>query len=65
MTPGDRATVKYETKLYSLTEEVVGSISAGTEVFVSMGPQEGRFAIESQDGQRGWIAIDALQPIED
>lgn len=65
MTPGDKAVVKYDTDLYSLLEEVIGRVTAGTEVFVSMGPQQGRFAIESQDGQMGWVAIEALEPLEE
>lgn len=65
MKPGDRAEIKYDTKVYSLLNEVIGTIKAGTEVFVSMGPQEDRFAIESSDGQMGWVAIDALEPLDD
>jgi hypothetical protein len=65
MTPGDKAVVKYDTDVYSLLEEVVGTVKAGTEVFVSMGPQQGRFAIEAQDGQMGWVAIEALEPVKE
>jgi hypothetical protein len=65
MTPGDRAKVIYDTEVYSLLEEVIGKVKKGTEVFVSMGPQQGRFAIEAEDGQMGWVAIEALEPLED
>lgn len=64
MQPGDRAQVKYDTEVYTVTDEVIGSIRAGTEVFISMGPNNGKFAIEAEDGQIGWVDIKALEKLE-
>lgn len=59
--PGERAQVKQDADLYSLSNEVVGNVSAGTGVFISMGPQDGKFAVETDDGQMGWIKASDLE----